>query len=631
MLWLNYYVLQKALLLILLLIVAFKGLSQADTLYLENIEVSASPLYKYAAGATVKNIQKRDYNLAEAISTQNSIYFKNYGNGQLSTIAFRGTSASQTSVLWNGIPVNSPTLGQTDFSLWPTFLLDEIRLQYGSGGSLYGSGAIGGTVLLDNTPIFADTINIVLAQDIGSFGNYGTGISTRVGNKKWYSKTKFYNRLIENNFDYPLKGTDQIQTQENAAIHQYGFAQDLYYRPNAYSTVFLNSMAVVNDREVQPTITNNQSQDELYNQNIRIATGYSYNKNDFNIKATLAYLENKQDFQRGNGSLNNSVDSKQYSALVQSEVILTNKLSILSGFNLNHFKANAGVYDQSENRLDVFAAARLAPTNFWVIDVALRQTYNQESRPFTPSISQEIDVYNKNSHNISIQSQLGRSYRLPTLNDRYWRPGGNINLNAENSVNAEVGLNWNYQSKKFKSEVTTKIYKNWVGEWIIWLPDQNSIWSPSNIREVEITGFEFDARAIMKTAIGKLTLGGDYSYTESRITKGLTSNDISVGNQLPYVPFHQFIVNLSLHHKKWQILATNEFNGLRYSTDDNSSFGALDPFNLVNLLISREVEIGRLRTLVVARINNITDRYYETFRNYAMPRRNYLITLTFNY
>ena len=57
----------------------------------------------------------------ELLRQNTSLYFKEQGAGMTSSVSFRGTNASQTAVLWNGININSQTTGQTDFNnvgLW---------------------------------------------------------------------------------------------------------------------------------------------------------------------------------------------------------------------------------------------------------------------------------------------------------------------------------------------------------------------------------------------------------------------------------------------------------------------------------------------------------------------------------
>lgn len=66
-------------------------------------------------------ISHKTRSLAELLTDHTSIYIKSLGTGALSTASFRGTSASQTRVNWNGINITPPLSGTFDFSQIPVF------------------------------------------------------------------------------------------------------------------------------------------------------------------------------------------------------------------------------------------------------------------------------------------------------------------------------------------------------------------------------------------------------------------------------------------------------------------------------------------------------------------------------
>src|SRR5690606_13900615 len=92
----------------------------------------------------------RSQNVAELVSEQSPVFIKSYGYNSLSTLSFRGASAAQSLVLWNGVPVNNPALGVADLSLLPVFFSDQIAIAYGGSSALLGNGNVGGALLLDN-------------------------------------------------------------------------------------------------------------------------------------------------------------------------------------------------------------------------------------------------------------------------------------------------------------------------------------------------------------------------------------------------------------------------------------------------------------------------------------------------
>ncbi|MFT4787196.1 MAG: vitamin B12 transporter, partial [Cellvibrionaceae bacterium] len=169
---------------------------QMDTLWIDGATID-----QFAIGLATLTIQIDQQNglLNDLLAEVPSIYFKSYGNQQLSTIAFRGTSASHTNVLWHGIPINPPTLGQMDFATWPAWLMESLTAVPGGSGALFGSGAIGGSILIDeSTDSFNNELSIKLAQ--GSFGHWFTGLkgSYRLGSIS--GKTSVYQSAVQNDF-----------------------------------------------------------------------------------------------------------------------------------------------------------------------------------------------------------------------------------------------------------------------------------------------------------------------------------------------------------------------------------------------------------------------------------------------
>ena len=59
-------------------------------------------------------------------------FIKSYGRGTMATVSMRGTAPSHTQVTWNGMPLNSPMLGMVDFSLIPSYFVDEAGLYRGA-------------------------------------------------------------------------------------------------------------------------------------------------------------------------------------------------------------------------------------------------------------------------------------------------------------------------------------------------------------------------------------------------------------------------------------------------------------------------------------------------------------------
>src|SRR5690606_37746498 len=131
---------------------AQKQFSLLDTIQLEEI-VSYGKLQKYQSGAKIEKISAnqfklvQDGNLEQLLSRTLPISLKTDAGG-LSTIRIRGTAPSHTCVNFGGIDINSLTLGQSNMSVVPIYLFDEVGVQFGSSSSVNGSGNIGGAIHL---------------------------------------------------------------------------------------------------------------------------------------------------------------------------------------------------------------------------------------------------------------------------------------------------------------------------------------------------------------------------------------------------------------------------------------------------------------------------------------------------
>ena len=130
----------------------------STAILLREVEVSDHLLKDFSKTQNITTLSdsiiKRNASFLTSLLNYNSlIYFKENGLGGASSPSFRGTTASQTAVVWNGININSQLLGQTDFNTINSLGFNSITVKPGGGSVLYGSGAIGGSIHL-NTDLY---------------------------------------------------------------------------------------------------------------------------------------------------------------------------------------------------------------------------------------------------------------------------------------------------------------------------------------------------------------------------------------------------------------------------------------------------------------------------------------------
>ncbi len=603
--------------------------AQNDTTVLAPVEIYGIRLTPYATGAkvTVLSLDNSVQTLAAKLANEASLYFKNYGNEQLSTISFRGTTASQTAVLWNGINVNSPTLGQTDFSIVPMFLFDEVLIQYGAASALVGTDAIGGSVSLKSkTPIYSKGFNAMFYQLLGSFGRVASGIKFNGGNDKWNFATSLYSFKIENDFPYNSPAVGYRRRQENAAVSNEGLRQEIAYKINETQQVSIEGIYAHNFRHNQPTVTNSGANETLDNKQLRFALHYDLASALGVMRATLAHIRDEQEYTDDVSSL---ISTNQWTALLNVDKQLSGKMNLRWGGSASQYKAKGDNYPLglAENRYDIFVSLLYQLTPFWQLSTNLRQTfYDLSYAPFAPSLGTQVKLHESTGSKLNLRGQSARAFRIPTLNDRYWLPGGNQQLKAEDAWQIEGGIIWEKQIRYTKVFADLSYYKTQTTNMIVWLPNENSNWTPINLQEVEIDGIESNLST--STPLGKSQLNANlsYSFTKSINEKGIDGS--TIGKQLPYVPVHSGRLMLSASHSDWTIMLRNNYTSMRFISLENSKRQALDAYFLMDAELDKEWQWNKILITSRVQVNNLFNLYYENFAKHAMPGRNFSMSIS---
>ncbi|HCM60727.1 MAG TPA: hypothetical protein DIS74_10210, partial [Bacteroidales bacterium] len=63
--------------------------------------------------------RRKGDDMATLLQSSSLLYVKRYGNHGLASVSVRGLSGSHTLVTWNGMPVNAPGNGYSDFTVIP--------------------------------------------------------------------------------------------------------------------------------------------------------------------------------------------------------------------------------------------------------------------------------------------------------------------------------------------------------------------------------------------------------------------------------------------------------------------------------------------------------------------------------
>ncbi len=559
----------------------------------------------------------RTHLLSDFFSAQSGIYIKSYGMGSLATSSVRGGSAGHTLVLWNGLPLMSPMLGQLDLSLLPLGSFDRLSFQKGGNSALWGSGAIGGMISLESDKEVESGFKLEARASLGSFGNRQEQIELSVGNKHFRSRSKILVRKADNDFPFQPAPGLPLKNQSNARLKSNNFLQDLQWRLSPQDRLSFHLWLQESQRQIPPTLVQRRSEARQKDEALRLMTTYRHVGEKIHWKAKTSFFDEKLSYFDDLILLESISRFQTLQADVSGNAALhpDHHLEVGSTHALTRAWSSGYKDIPAEYRASLFAAWRW-DAQPWKLQASLRQQW-MDSRwlPLIPALGLVYEA----SPSLRFRLKASRNFRLPTLNDRFWRPGGNLDLLPEIGWSQEAGLNYSFSLGQWTSKFEIAAFSRRIDNWILWtIKDGQSYWSANNVERVWSRGVEPRWTLIFakKDWRMKMELGYDFIRSTSQFSLELPS--IQAGDQLIYTPIHQGNARLSFHWKKLQGYYQHTYTGATQGIND-----PLPAFQTADALLSHAFEIGKLQGEVFGEVKNIWNVRYQIIERRPMPGIHY--------
>jgi vitamin B12 transporter len=609
---------------------SLSGQKLDTTLFLPILEINSQRIKDYNDGYRIETpdssfkMMHQSSTLGEMLADFGDIFIRNYGPGSIATSSFRGGNASHTAVLWNGLNIQSATLGQTDFSIIPAIAFDNVNIRYGGASALWGSGAVGGSIHLNSENNFNQGIRVATGMETGQFGHLSYHTQVAYSNK-WYSGRILFNKIhSENEFTYinRAKKDHPIDTLRHASFSQRTMIQDHRFILATHHQVSIHLWYSEHDRNIPPSMTQSSLQRaEQHDLTTRLGINYTYSKNKFSLFYRSGYFDEQLTYYNHQ---NDSESPSQFYAIIQElegKIKFNPYHQINVGVNFTNFNAITSGYPERINqwRLAGFMAYKFSSKNDKLqSSFSIRQeTLEDQLQPITASFGTKYKLTNQ----WSLNGNVNRSYRLPTLNDLFWSPGGNPDLKPEIGWGQEL-----FFSRIAKPTKTGQFTYNLGGfnrnmkNWIIWIPT-NGIWTAQNIRDVHSYGLEAKMTHAVKIRNIDWNTRISASYTRSINLSPISDNDNSANKQLIYTPPLSWSIFTSLHYKGLSLSYSHNYRDIRYTSTDNSSY--LPAYQLGDLRTSYSLKLKHLKSELFFAIRNLWNEQYEIMLWRPMPGRHY--------
>lgn len=606
--------------------------------------------------------------MADVLAYNSSVFVKSYGRATLSTVAFRGTSPSHTQVTWNGMRINSPMLGMTDFSSIPAFFVDRASLLHGTSSVTETGGGLGGLVRLSTIPDVPDGFGLQYIQGIGSFSTFDEFARITYGSDHWHTSTRAVYSSSPNDYKYVNHDKKEniyddnhniigqyhpTERNRSGAFKDFHILHETYYNTLRGDRFGLNAWFVNSNRELPMLTTDYGTPSEFENRQrehtFRSVLSWDHTRSSWRTGVKGGYIHTwmaydyRREVSEGNwasmthsrSNVNTIYGQAEGEYTPSSKWYFTASVAIHQHFVKSTDRTvtiqngdNVLIgYDKGRVELSGSLSAKWQPTDRIGLSAVLRDDmFGRSVGPLIPALF--VDGLISRAGNVMLKASVSKNHKFPSINDLYFMPGGNPDLKSEHGFTYDAGASFTLGSAgKYSLSGSATWFDSRINDWIIWLPTTKGFFSPRNVKEVHAYGIEL--KSDLEANLGKgwmLNLSGSYSWTPS-INRGEPASpaDKSVGKQLPYVPRNSAAVNGHLRWKSWAFLYKWCYYSQRYtmSSNDITFTGHLPAYFMNNLAVEKSFAWKPADVALKLAVNNLFNEDYLSVLSRPMPGINF--------
>jgi len=566
-------------------------------------------------------------------------FFQSGGKGTSSAIQLRGLPKRYSTVYIDGVKMSDPSSVSNDFDFNHilTSQISRVEILKGNQSSVYGSGAIGGTInIFTKKPkegfhkdFQYNTGSNGLQNFAGSFSGANEKNSFYLGLERFH--TDGISAMMHNN------EKDRYRNNSLVAKYDYKFTNKLKFKSNLrFADTYLqydkevNTSTATHDEEVDGTESSNNISmiydvNEKFTNNFTLANTY--------IKRVYGATENS-----GN-ALQDNYYGDRYALTYTGNYNFNLDNSIVFGVEreddkIGYNKNLSGQENKHNHVTSKFFDLQSRITNNVYFTFGSR--FDEHSIAGNEDSHRATFAYLFDDKSLKIKSSYGTGFRFPSLYEMFFVYAANSNslgyVKAENSKSFDLGfekfindINLNFEATYFNLQ-----YNDVLEGWKTGNSSGSAYTTQNMPGTVKSQGLEFISKWIPNNFIN---IGLNYTYTSTYDGAEQDDPDRSssyYNAQMVRVPRHLINIktNFSLPNykdidfslnTKWSDMARDYGNGNRTYDDEKT-----DDYLVNDLIVN--YELWDTYNLHI-KITNLLDEKYETARDYSQLGRSFNVGL----
>lgn len=619
---------------------------------------SASPTFTLDKGRILRNGVT---DIADAVHRLPGVTLRDYGGaGGMKTVSVRGLGSAHTTVVYDGVPLSDAQSGSIDLSRYSIDNLEGISLVIGDNDDAFISArtaASPATLSLSTPGMRLDGKKIELMSQIkaGSFGQVSPYLHSVVKMRERVA-LGFTGEFLHAENDYPfdlVNGTLVTrERRENNRMNSGHGELDLLWKTSGNGELTAKVYYYDNDRLLPgPVLLYNVSHDngKLRERNTFGQAAFSRGISDrWKFRVSGKFNWSNSNYTDINGKYPGGRLDQFY---WQREVYGTGnvlfdatkkwQLGYSLDYMLNTLNTNDAVTDSHPHRTGVLQSltAKYNAGRMVVTGRLIQSNYLNNCREgFQPLVN-----HSRLSPSVSMNARLlnngllyGRLsykniFRMPTFNEAFYNRFGNPYLKPETTDQLNAGLTWQSPASQYVAQfvATADVYRNFVHDRIVAIPQNMFVWSVTNLNSVHVTGADVTLNGTIVAARGHdIVFSGTWSYQRATINVG--EDDPVHRCQVAYIPRNSGSTSVAYENRWVNVVMHGRGSGERYSSNTNNSMTRLPGYFEVGAALWRRFDIGTGSSIELrGDLLNMFDKQYSVISRYPMPGRSWMVTMKY--
>ncbi len=584
-----------------------------------------------SALSSVTPKQGESASAAELAARTPGVTLREYGLNQSVSLSIRGSTANQVSLRLDGIPLGSATGAGVDLSTLPAPFIERLTIVRGAVGSRYGSGSMGGALLIDTRRPEQGTTQLFGEARYGSFDSRELSLGANVALAAETSALiAAFAKSSEGDFPYSYDGKPGLPGMQrvrgaranNAELRGALIARiaHLAHPSNEGALPMELLLELDAGRRGLPGMVQAPSDDARQEDSRFLAAA--------SIRPTLLGFDSELKAGAHLSELSLSLSAaplvpqrttQLFSELTLSRMVGSRNLLEL-GLGAAHetltteygpFAERRGA--QSHERPALFASVS---DEFVWGPLTLLPSARAERVGDDAGLSPRAGASLALPASLTLRGNLGQSFRAPSQGELYLEQGlfsPNENLTPERATFADMGLAFSNSGLSLSLSGFSTFYDDLISY------EQTSLQRarPFNIGKGLVRGAELDA----SWELGALGLEASYTFTSSH---NRINEESYFGKELPFHPRHRLFAGANLSLDWMRASFSLDATGEQWTNRANTE--------RVDAMVRPDAGIGfrllRAPSLWLhASVKNLADAQGHTFYGYPLAGRSFWLAL----